>query len=186
MKLLTKENYKQLRRYIYRHARHLDVVRWQYFFEGGSKQTVLDALSFYQNEDGGFGYGLEIDNQNPHSSPVQTGWAYSVLEEIECDSPTEPMVQDIIRYYENCEYVTELGSCWSIPTNNHYPCQPWYFYPNASEFPTDWPPENYGNHYVIEFAFKCCDKSSVFYQKILKMIGYRLSIMPKFSDISKV
>jgi hypothetical protein len=45
--------FEKARTFIYRNARPLDFARWQYQFENGSKEAVLNALSFYQNEDGG-------------------------------------------------------------------------------------------------------------------------------------
>lgn len=47
--------------FIYRNSRSLVLARWQYHFEDGSKEAVLKALSYYQNEDGGFGHALEPD-----------------------------------------------------------------------------------------------------------------------------
>lgn len=48
-------NYNQARNFIYKNARPLDIARWKYLFEGGSKEDVLTALAIYQNKDGGFG-----------------------------------------------------------------------------------------------------------------------------------
>lgn len=61
---------KKARTFIYRNARPLDLARWQYHFEGGSKEAVLTTLAAYQNEDGGFGHALEPDSWNPNSSPI--------------------------------------------------------------------------------------------------------------------
>ena len=48
-------------KWIYRNARPIDLARWKYHFENGSKANVLQSLSAYQNEDGGFGHALEAD-----------------------------------------------------------------------------------------------------------------------------
>ncbi|MDI9482706.1 MAG: hypothetical protein QM315_05940 [Bacillota bacterium] len=53
--------FQKAKEYIYRKARPLDFTRWQYHFENGSKEAVLNTLSYYQNEDGGFGHALEPD-----------------------------------------------------------------------------------------------------------------------------
>ena len=50
-------NYNKARSFVYKNARPLDLARWKYLFEGGSKEDVLTALAAYQNEDGGFGHG---------------------------------------------------------------------------------------------------------------------------------
>ena len=58
------KTYTTARTFIYRNARPLDIVRWQYHFENGSKEEVLTALAAYQNADGGFGHALEPDWNN--------------------------------------------------------------------------------------------------------------------------
>ena len=37
---------KRAQAYVYRHARPIDLARWQYHFEGGSRENVLHALRF--------------------------------------------------------------------------------------------------------------------------------------------
>lgn len=64
-------------------------------------QDILNALSTYQNSDGGFGHGLEADIQMPLSNVASTDVAVSVLEHV-ADSPLkQEMIQQIIRYYES-------------------------------------------------------------------------------------
>ena len=55
MKKLYKKSFDEIRLWIYRNARNLELTLWQYEFENGSKDAVLSALSYYQNDDGGFG-----------------------------------------------------------------------------------------------------------------------------------
>ena len=60
-------NIEKAREFIYRNARPLDYARWRYLFEDGKREDVLRILAAYQNEDGGFGHGLEADCLNPDS-----------------------------------------------------------------------------------------------------------------------
>ena len=69
-----KTTFKKAREFIYRNARPLDLTRFQYHFENGSKEAVMSALAYYQNEDGGFGYALEPDCWNPNSTPIATSF----------------------------------------------------------------------------------------------------------------
>ena len=87
--------------FIYRNARPLDFARWQYHFENGSREAVLKALAAYQNEDGGFGHGLEADCFNPNSSPIQTWTAIEILREVRMTDRRNPMIQNILRYLES-------------------------------------------------------------------------------------
>ncbi|EFC95496.1 hypothetical protein CLOSTHATH_06324, partial [Hungatella hathewayi DSM 13479] len=72
MKVLNREDYQEIRSWIHRNARQLELSVWNYFFENGSREAVIDALSYYQNEDGGFGNAVEPDVWNPESSPYAT------------------------------------------------------------------------------------------------------------------
>ena len=67
MKELSKQAFEEIRIWIYRNARQLEIELWQYYFENGSKENVLSALSLYKNDDGGFGNTLEPDSWNPNS-----------------------------------------------------------------------------------------------------------------------
>ncbi len=53
-------HYVKARDFIYKNARPIDMARWKYLFENGSKEAVLEALSTYQNEDGGFAHALDL------------------------------------------------------------------------------------------------------------------------------
>lgn len=44
--------------FLYRNARPLDLAQFQYHFENEDKETVMNILSYYQNEDGGFGHAV--------------------------------------------------------------------------------------------------------------------------------
>ena len=172
MKVLSKDVYNRIRRHVYLYARHLDVVRWRYHFEGGGADDVADALSFYQNEDGGFGRGVEPDCQNPNSQPIQYFWgAAGILEEIGLDRPDSPMMKKFLNYIENCPDITDRGIRAQIPSNNDYPCNFWYLYQ-----PEKAPPECNINS-GVGFIFGHFPADSRIYQKALNIAGYRLSVM---------
>lgn len=44
--------YHRARRFVYKNARPLELAKWQYHFEDGSREAVLDTLACYQNTDG--------------------------------------------------------------------------------------------------------------------------------------
>lgn len=142
--------YKRARRFIYKNARPIDLARWKYLFENGSREEVLEALANYQNSDGGFGYGLEPDCWNPHSSPVQTWEATEILWEIgmERSEAEHPIIQGILDYLSSGKDFDE--DCWAhtIETNNNfphadwwqYPCSPWWVDTPANRFAFDYNP----------------------------------------------
>ena len=79
---LTASEWAQIKNWIYRHARPIDLARWQFHFEQGSRDAVVRCLTKYQNADGGFGHALEPDAWNPHSTPIQTWCATEIINEI--------------------------------------------------------------------------------------------------------
>lgn len=118
--------YQKARGFIYRNARPLDLARWQYHFENGSKEAVLNALSYYQNKDGGFGYALEPDAWNPNSSPIQTWMATEILREIDFTDNSHVIIQGILRYLASGQDFN--GKLWynAVASNNDYPHAPWW------------------------------------------------------------
>lgn len=128
MKLIDSNSYEEIRTWIYRNARPIELSLWQYFFEQGSQDAVIKALSFYQNEDGGFGNALEADNWNPNSSAYTTAYAINILEQINFHDMSHPIMQGIVRFLESKVHFAENMWAFSIPTNDNYPHAPWWTY----------------------------------------------------------
>lgn len=84
--MVTAEQFDQARQFIYRHGDLLTRRRFAYHFEHGCKEAVLEALACYQNADGGFGNGLELDIMCPDSSGICTELAFGYLAELEVRS----------------------------------------------------------------------------------------------------
>jgi len=80
--MITEEQFGKAKQFIFRHGRLFDRKRFLYHFEDGSRDEVLAALMCYQNEDGGFGHGLEMDVLCPVSSPICTETAMYYLEDL--------------------------------------------------------------------------------------------------------
>ena len=117
---LTNQDFDAIRRWMHRNARPLDLARWQYHFESGSAEAVLQSLSAYQNEDGGFGHGLEADCWNPASAPMQTWAAACILREL--NAPKEhPIVAGILRYLGSGAHFVDGLWQGAIPSNNDFP-----------------------------------------------------------------
>ena len=125
---MTKISLAPTQRWMYRNARPLDLARWRFHFEDGSKEDVLAALAAHQNEDGGFGHGLEPDTFNPNSSPLQTQFACEVLYELGEIDPSHPIITGIIRYLDSGVDYKDGKWADSIPTHNDHPHAPWWHY----------------------------------------------------------
>lgn len=150
--------------FVYRNARPLDLARWKFHFEGGSKEEVLKILSFYQNADGGFGHGIEADFLNPNSSPMATWAATEILNEIGADK-AHPIVTGILRYLSSGADFDENQNQWlnTVSSNNDYPHAIWWEYGDKSDF-------NYNPTAALTgFVLKYADKNSEIYDKCCKI-----------------
>lgn len=122
--------FEKARKFVYRNARPLDLARWQFHFEGGSADAVLRALAAYQNEDGGFGHGIEPDFLNPNSTPIGTWVATEILRELGLRDRQHPIVRGILRYLDSGADFSDKENQWynTVPTNNDYPHAIWWEY----------------------------------------------------------
>ncbi len=132
MKKLSKVSYEEIRLWIYRNARPLDLALWQYHFENGSKEAILSSLLHYQNKDGGFGNALEPDSWNPNSSPYTTLHAINILNEIDFVDKSHQVIQGIFKFLESSMHSDEDGWLFSIPSNDDFPHAPWWTYDKAA------------------------------------------------------
>ena len=147
------DTFKKAREFIYQNARPLDLARWQYHFENGRKEAVLNALSYYQNEDGGFGHALEADAWNPNSSPVQTWCATEILREIDFTDASHPAVKGVLVYLASGKDFG--GAFWynnTIKSNNDYPHAPWWH--TESTCHSNYNPTACLAGFIIKFADK--------------------------------
>lgn len=168
--------------FIYKNARPLDFARWQYHFEKGSKEAVLNALSHYQNQDGGFGHALEADSWNPNSSPIQTWTATEILHEIDFTDPSHPIISGILSYLASGKDFE--GSFWynTIKSNNDYPHAPWWHTESESTCHNDYNPTACLASFILRFA----DKESALYnlaQNIATQAFEHLINTPDYPDM---
>lgn len=122
--MLSVDSFNRAQRFIYENARLLDRRRFEYHFGQGSKAAVIKALTGFQNEDGGFGQALEPDIRCPHSQPVPTEVALSIMQEI--DEYDRELIVGIGSYLKSVT-VGDTGGFPLIQTSaNEYPHAPWW------------------------------------------------------------
>jgi len=150
-------NFDSAKAWIYRNARPIDFARWQFHFENGNKENILNILSSYQNSDSGFGHALEADAWNPNSSPIQTWAAIELLREIEIEDKSHPLIIDILRYLNSGRDFSDGKWLNTIKTNDNFPHAFWW----------DWNPESNYNPTAnfCGFILKYADKNSALYSK---------------------
>jgi hypothetical protein len=151
-------------KWIKEHARPLEQALYKYHFEHGSELDVVEALMIYQNEDGGFGHGLEPDFLNPNSNPIDCWVASKIIDEIGL-SRDHNMVIKLINYLKNTPYQEDGLYFYTIKTNNDYPHAPWWQYDE----------DNYIQGYnptasLLGFLFNYMDLKDKMYPQIIKRI----------------
>lgn len=111
--------------FITRNSRPLDFLLWLHSRGHSRRQEVLEALAAYQNEDGGFAWGIEPDNLNEFSTPMGTWKATTSLRQIDCFDREVPLVEAAVGYLLR---VRRPDGHWSAtdPTTNGFPHAEWW------------------------------------------------------------
>jgi len=127
MKKLTRAALRRATSFIETHGRSLEQQLLLYHFGTGSQAAVLAALGPYQNEDGGFGHGLEPDVRTPASSAVATQQAFGILRMIGA-SGEEAIVRRAVDYL--LKSYDAGRDVWPIvpPEVEDTPHAPWWTY----------------------------------------------------------
>lgn len=118
-----KEILERAKEFLYRHARLLDRKRFEFHFEGGSNECVMDALRAYQNIDGGFGNALEPDIRCPQSQPVPTEMALGIMAEI---GAWDQRVMGYVAQYLDSITLPDGGVPFVFRSASLYPHAPWW------------------------------------------------------------
>lgn len=113
--------------YIYKEARPLEIRRLEYLLGIGDEEPILDELVKFQNLNGGFAHGLEPDLWNIESNPISTWTAMHILRQIGF-SKKDPLIKNMMLYLEATYHDKKMGWDLKIPSNNEYPCAPWWMY----------------------------------------------------------
>lgn len=89
IRMLTKEQLNIMDDWMQAKARPYDRAKWNYLFNGGSKDTIVEEMLKYQNGDGGMGSGFEADVLCPLSAAIPTAEAIFQAYEYELDCSSE-------------------------------------------------------------------------------------------------
>ena len=106
-------------------ARPLDVMLWHVWCGTTDWSDVLQPLSAFQHNDGGFGHGIEPDMWHPASSPLATSVALQYVHH--AGIPTNhPLVQRALAYLETSFDADAHKWHPMAPGVNDYPHAPWW------------------------------------------------------------
>lgn len=115
----------QARTFLLTRARPLEAARYRHHFEQGAVDDIYAGLSAFQNDDGGYGHGLEPDLQTSASSVLATTVALQILAEIGA-AASQPQVAGAIHFLLNT-YDPALNG-WPIipPAAENAAHAPWW------------------------------------------------------------
>ena len=127
MKRLTQAAFQRAMAFVKEQGRDLDRSLLSHYFEGGSDVSVLAALAAFQNEDGGFGHGLEPDLRTAASSVIATTVAFQTFRSLQVPAD-HPLVRQGIAYL--LDRYDESRQVWPIipPEVEDAPHAPWWDY----------------------------------------------------------
>lgn len=169
--MITLNRLTEIKYWMHRNAREVELSLWNYFFENGSREDVAAALSWYQNEDGGFGYALDADNWNPNSNPYQTSMAIRILRNIGFTDMGHPVCQGIFKYLYSEKDLMDYGWRFCIPTNDSFPHAPWWQYNEERNLVESIGP----TCDIAAFILKNMDSGSGLYKKAEKITNQLLA-----------
>lgn len=178
LKTLDQKAYQEVRTWMHRNARELELALWKFHFEGGSREEVVQALACYQNEDGGFSSTIEPDIWNPESAPYSAVVVTGILRGIgflDNEGAAHPVVQGILRYLDSGVHSDETGWHFSVPSNDLYAHAPWWSYSEESNRVQDLGLTATLCAFVLGYA----GRDSALFQKAA---GYTKQILEKVSD----
>lgn len=121
-------NEEKALQFISQHARPLDLAIYDYHLNNGSVQKIQQELLTYQNADGGFGHGLEMDYLNPHSTPIAVNEALHILHRMGLVTKDNPVVQGIVSWLKSGDGYDRQKHRWlfAVESNRDYPHAAWW------------------------------------------------------------
>lgn len=126
MKTLSNKLFNEIKMFMNTEARQLEKSLFNFYFNEGSEDDILDSLEVYQNTDGGFGRGLEPDFTLNESSPMATSIGLRHLSKIDNSTKAKDMISKAIGYLEST-FDSNRNGWFSVPQKvNDYPHAPWW------------------------------------------------------------
>ncbi|MBN2795684.1 MAG: hypothetical protein JXR88_09775 [Clostridia bacterium] len=145
----------------FRNARALEIALFKYELDRNPKNEIVECLKAYQNEDGGFGHGLEPDCMNPMSSPIQTWSATQIILSLKLEK--HPMIESILTYLEHTKDFKDNRYANTIESNNDYPHAPWWHF--SEDCYKGWNP----TVSLVGFILRYGDSKTQFYKKMTQI-----------------
>lgn len=133
MNKLNQKQFDKAVSFLKENARRLDCALFEYEFENGSRENVLRELKKYQNNDGGFGNGIEPDFRCKESSALGTAIGLNILARLGV-SKNDEIVKQAIAYLLKT-FIEEKNGWQIVPKEvNSAPRAIWWNYSESWEW----------------------------------------------------
>ncbi len=186
MKLLTKNMQNDMTNQMCNKARDIDICIFNALDGSMPKDFLLDCLTLYETEDGGFGHGLYIDNYNINSSSYQVYEALRMLDMVGFDSSCDLELYDHIvnrcfnYLYNRAEF---KDGKWNpnVKSNDDFAHAEIFSY-------TDLNKEIFGYHptaAIIGYTLTLCKPTKAYYKKALRYLDDCLKYLYNSNSLNK-
>lgn len=178
MKYLNPSSLAKARHFMQHQARPLEQAIYEYAFESGSDKKVLRELSAFQNQDGGFGHGLEPDLRCKESSALATSRALEMMGLLPLSDERGEMVQRALAYFVHSYREERRG--WDIipPEAENAPRAVWWKYGVFAE--------NWGNPNADILAFFLDHRLSFSYEKLDELVHFAIDYFLHVCDLQEM
>lgn len=191
MKLLTKAMQQDMAIQMCNKARDIDICLFNALDGSMPKDLLLDCLTLYETEDGGFGHGLYIDNYNTNASVYQVYEALRLLDMLDFDSNCklelyEPIINKCFNYiYNRAEF---KNGKWNpnVKSNDNFAHAKIFSYDDSNL-------NLFGYHptaAIIGYTLTLCKPTKAYYKKALRLLDdcinylYNAKALTKYEAIS--
>lgn len=133
LKKLGKKTLLKVEKIIKEKGRDLEGAIYDYHFNGTSGEKILEELKKYQNNDGGFGHGLEPDFRLIQSSAMATSIGLRHLNILDYNDKGREMIKEGIKYFEET-FDRQKKAWFAVPIEvNDFPHTPWWHYDESKQ-----------------------------------------------------
>ena len=132
-RFLEKHQFKKMQEWVRANARPLELAKWDFLFNNGKKEKIVEEMLKYQNPDGGFGNALEPDLLLPGSSAIASGEAIFTAYKYGVDC-SEKWFAKLLDYFVST--MQNTPSFWEFAPKEveNYPRPPWWGYGPDEKF----------------------------------------------------
>lgn len=158
---------------LYNKAQDIDVAILNYIL--GDTEFFLDAITLYQNSNGGFGQGLYIDNYNTNSTAFTTYYALKLINLFSEDNKDrELIVKRAFTYLFHKAYQEDGMFLIAEPENNKFAHSNLFNYPSI---------KNIGlTMGIIGLSLLLNDSKNPYYKLALDLYNKNISLIAEFKE----